>query len=124
MFVYKMEGYLNITQPGQYQLAWEVNCGHGHPCSLVASLGGQQIFGEFNRTYQNRMLYQSRELAAGAYKYEIKFNMSDNHFAKFIPDSVTLYPMIRGPNEANFRDFRTDELVTELDPSVPTGLPY
>ncbi len=124
MFVYKLEGWLNIREPGQYQLGWEVNCGFGHKCNLIARLGGQQIFGEFNRNYENRMLYQSRELAAGAYQYELVFNMSNNSFMKFAPDRVSLYPMIRGPNEPNFRDFGPDELVTQNDPRIPTGLPY
>jgi hypothetical protein len=123
MFVYKLEGWLNVTRPGQYQIAQEVNCGFDHPCSLVMRLGDQQIFAERNRHYENKLIYQGRELAAGAYRVEVIFNMTKSNFMKFDPDRVSIYPQIRGPGEHNFRDFNANELVSESDPSVPTGLP-
>lgn len=123
MFVYKLEGWLNVTRPGQYQIAQEVNCGFDHPCSLVMRLGDQQIFAERNRNYDNKLIFQGRELAAGAYKVEVIFNLTKSNFIKFNPDRVSLYPQIRGPGEHNFRDFNTNELVVESDPSIPTGLP-
>jgi hypothetical protein len=122
MFVYKLEGWLSVTRPGQYQIAQEVNCGFDHPCSLIMKIGDQQIFAERNRNYDNKLIYQGRELAAGAYKVEVLFNIKSN-FMKFDPERVSIYPQIRGPGEHNFRDFQPNELVSESDPSIPTGLP-
>ncbi|WP_370101451.1 hypothetical protein [Bradyrhizobium yuanmingense] len=96
MFVYKLEGWLNVTRPGQYQIAQEVNCGFDHPCSLVMRLGDQQIFAERNRNYDNKLIYQGRELAAGAYKVEVIFNMTKSNFMKFDPDRVSIYPTDQG----------------------------
>jgi hypothetical protein len=123
MFVYKLEGWLQVREAGQYQLGFELNCGFGHPCNVLAKIGDQQLFNERHQKFENKMLFQGRTLPAGNYRVEIVFNISTKQFMKFSPERVSLYPQIRGPGEYNFRDFRQDELLTEAHASIPSGPP-
>ncbi|MBI1308946.1 MAG: hypothetical protein GC129_03665 [Proteobacteria bacterium] len=123
MFVYKFEGWLHITREGTYQLGLEVNCPRGHPCNVLARLGDQQIFNEQHRNFENKILFQGRELPVGDYWIEVTFNLATSKFLKFDPQRVSIYPQIRGPGEYNFRDFGPQELLTEANASIPSGPP-
>lgn len=123
MFVYKLEGWLHVTREGTYTLGIEINCGHGHPCNLLARLGEQQLFSERHQRFENKMLFQSRELPVGDYWMEIVFNIATSRFNKFEPQRANIYPQIRGPGEYNFRDFGPQELLTEANASIPGGPP-
>lgn len=123
MFVYKLEGWLHVTRAGTYTLGIEVNCGHGHPCNLLARLGEQQLFSERHQNFENKTLFQSRELPVGDYWMEIVFNIATSKFNKFDPRRANIYPQIRGPGEYNFRDFGPQELLTEANASIPSGPP-
>ncbi len=123
MFIYKLEGWLQVKQPGQYQLGFEVNCGFGHPCNLLARIGDQQLFNERHKKFENQMLFQGRTLPVGNYRVEVVFGMATNKFMKFAPERVSLYPQVRGPGEFNFRNFGPEELLTEAHASIPSGMP-
>jgi hypothetical protein len=123
MFIYKLEGWLQVKQAGQYQLGFEVNCGFSHPCNLSAKLGDQQMFNERHKNFENKVLFQGRMLPVGNYRIEIMFNIARNQFMKFAPERVSLYPQIRGPGEFNFRDFGPEELLTEASAGIPGGPP-
>lgn len=123
MFVYKLEGWLHVTREGSYTLGIETNCGHGHPCNLLARLGDQQLFSERHQNFENKMVFQSRQLPVGNYWLEIVFNIATSRFNKFDPQRANIYPQIRGPGEYNFRDFGPQELLTEANASIPSGPP-
>jgi hypothetical protein len=123
MFIYKLEGWLQVKQAGQYQLGFEVNCGFGHPCNLLARIGDQQMFNHRHQKFENQLLFQGRTLPVGNYRVEVIFNIATNNFMRFAPERVSLYPQIRGPGEYNFRNFGPEELLTEANASIPSGAP-
>jgi hypothetical protein len=123
MFIYRLTGWLRVSTPGQYQLGFETTCKSQHSCNLVAKLGGQQLMSYRQQKFDNSMLFAGRDLQPGDYEIEVTFALANNKFLNWAPNQVTLYPLVRGPNEANFRDFGERELVTLADGTIPSGMP-
>lgn len=123
MFVYKLEGWLHVTRPGTYQMGFEINCGFQHPCNFSVKLGDQRLFSERHQNFENKILFQGRELPVGDYRIEVTFNIANQKFMKFDPRRMSVFPQVRGPGEFNFRDFGPQELLTEANASIPSGPP-
>jgi hypothetical protein len=125
IYLYRLEAWLRVTNAGSYQIGANLNCEFNHWCDVTIALDGVRI-GEFrgtNNGVRNQLVFASRQLPPGDYRLELTFNLSRNSFLKYNPALVTMEPVIRGPNDMNFRPFGPDELLVPDRRDVPIGPP-
>lgn len=119
--LFKFEGWVRIRTAGTYGFGGRVTCPFEHQCNFAVKIDGVTIYNSSGQRHNDTLLTATRALEPGDYRIEYVFGMAKNRFINYQPHTVTMRPVIRGPNDMNFRDYREDELLVPDRRDVPIG---
>lgn len=112
--VFRFEGWLRVAKAGTYQIGARLATPWRHSFNLTMKIGGITVYEQKRMGadgIHNDIAFVGRALDPGDYRIEYIWGISTLSFIKYNPAGVVMEPMLRGPDDMNFRPFNDGELL-------------
>lgn len=120
MSIYRFQGIFQAKDPGRYAFAMDTTCGFGHGCQLSYSVDNNELI-RFSGQTETRLM-EGLALEPGNHKLSFVITLMKSNFLKYSPDQRFKWkPMVKAPNDLNFRDFTPEELFVQIPRNANMG---